>query len=169
MYEEFRKIYSQYHDMIYRYLLKLVNFDEYMAEELTQETFYQVMVSFHKYRGECKVETWICQIAKNITYKHFRKNPIKRLGTLKQEQVSEDILANPEQYIEKQEISQYVRACIFRIKKKYRDVIIYRMYYELSYTEIASIMQTNENVVRVNFHRGKELLRKEMEEYVYGG
>lgn len=169
MYEEFRKIYSQYHDMIYRYLLKLVNFDEYMAEELTQETFYQVMVSFHKYRGECKVETWICQIAKNITYKHFQKNPIKRLGTLKQEQVSEDILANPEQYIEKQEISQYVRACIFRIKKKYRDVIIYRMYYELSYTEIASIMQTNENVVRVNFHRGKELLRKEMEEYVYGG
>ena len=169
MYEEFRTIYSLYHDMIYRYLLKLVNFDEDMAEELTQETFYQVMISFHKFRGECKVETWICQIAKNITYKQFRKNPIKRLGTIQQEQVSEDVLANPEQYIEKQEINQYVRACIFRIKKKYRDVIIYRMYYELSYTEIASIMQTNENVVRVNFHRGKELLRKEMEEYIYGG
>ena len=40
--QEFDVIYQKYHDDIYRFLMKLTIYNSYLAEELTQETFYRV-------------------------------------------------------------------------------------------------------------------------------
>ena len=55
--------------MIYHFLLKLTNFNEDLADELTQETFFQVYFSLPKYRGRSSIGTWICAIAKNVCYR----------------------------------------------------------------------------------------------------
>ena len=44
-----------------------------MAEELTQETFYQAVRSIDRFDGSCKVSVWLCQIAKHLWYQHLRK------------------------------------------------------------------------------------------------
>ena len=48
----------------FRYLLSL-GVDFLSAEELTAETFYRAYINFDKYKGESKIETWLCAIAKN--------------------------------------------------------------------------------------------------------
>lgn len=53
--------------MVYKFLLSLC-YEEEMAEELTQETFYQAVRTSKKYDGSCKVSTWLCQIAKHLWY-----------------------------------------------------------------------------------------------------
>ena len=70
------ELYKMYSHMIFLFLLKMVNYKEDLAEELTQETFYQVCISLHRFKGECEIKTWICQIAKNTCYKYYKKNPI---------------------------------------------------------------------------------------------
>ena len=72
--EPMEQIYQQYAAMVYRYLLGLTR-DADLAEELTQETFYQAIRTSERYDGTSKVSTWLCGIARNVLQTHRRKNP----------------------------------------------------------------------------------------------
>ena len=61
-----------YFDDVYRYLLSLSG-SESTAEELTSETFFRAMDALDRFRGECSVRVWLCQIAKHLWYQHLRK------------------------------------------------------------------------------------------------
>ena len=60
----FEEVYAVYFDDVYRYLLSLSG-SESTAEELTSETFFRAMDALDRFRGECSVRVWLCQIAKN--------------------------------------------------------------------------------------------------------
>ena len=55
--QEFEDLYRQYNDLVYKFLLKNVGGNAELAEELTQETFFQIFLSLHRYRGECQIKT----------------------------------------------------------------------------------------------------------------
>lgn len=61
--QEFEALFRAYTPMVYRYLLSLCG-DASLAEELTGETFYRAYIHIGRFRGDCKMETWLCQIAK---------------------------------------------------------------------------------------------------------
>ncbi len=169
---EFQQLYETHYLDIFRFLLKWTNGNELLAEELTQETFFQVFLSLHRYRGDCKMKTWICQIAKNVSYKYFEKNPqnvnleelLMSNGTSLQGTLSpnNEALITPsiEESIIHQEDLMRLRKAIKSLKKKYRNVIIYRTYFELSFQEIGEIMKISPNSAKVLYHRGKEKLKK---------
>lgn len=66
------EIYKEYFSIIYKYLCSLSH-NESIAEELTQETFYRAVKNIKKYKGTCKMSTWLCQIAKNLWYTELKK------------------------------------------------------------------------------------------------
>ena len=68
------EIYQKYARFVYRYLLSL-GAGEDVAEEVMQETFYQAVRSIHTYKGESKLSTWLCAIARNQYAKYRKKNP----------------------------------------------------------------------------------------------
>ena len=151
--------YVQYSDVVYRYLLSLTH-DEGLAEELTQETFYQAVKSADRFDGSCKVTTWLCAIAKNSLYKHFRKNPAHAEldGDLPLDDSMEDDFMRRESYL--------------RLLKKMHDLdpetkelMHLRLFGDLSFREIGEIMERSENWARVTYYRGKEKLKKEMDHY----
>lgn len=160
--EEFEELYKKYSHDIYRYHLKMVNYRADLAEELTQETFYQAFLSLHKYRGECAIKTWLCSIAKNTCFSYFKKNPIcdsmeERVGNgmeqRNEEASMEDVMICKEDY---QHLLQLIRT----LDQKYRDVLTYRIFYEMSFADIAKTMKISENSAKVLFHRGKEMIRR---------
>ena len=65
-------VYQQHAQTVYRFLLSQCR-DPGLAEELTQETFYQAIRFVDRFDGTCKVSTWLCQIAKHQLYHHQRK------------------------------------------------------------------------------------------------
>ena len=71
--QEFEEIYQLYQKDVYYFLLKMTGYEDSLAEELTQESFYQAFCSFQKFRGECAMKTWLCQIAKNTYYRYVRE------------------------------------------------------------------------------------------------
>ena len=68
------EIYQEYARTVYKYLLsKTCNED--LAEELTQETFYQAVRSIDRFDESCKISTWLCALAKNQLFSYQRKHP----------------------------------------------------------------------------------------------
>ena len=71
--DDMSEIYQDHARTIYKFLLSQTH-DPDLAEELTQETFYQAVRSIDRFDGGCKVSVWLCQIAKHLWYQHLRRN-----------------------------------------------------------------------------------------------
>ena len=70
--DDMHQIYQQHAQTVYKFLLaQCRNAD--LAEDLTQETFYQAIRSIDRFDGSCKLSVWLCQIAKHLWYQHLRK------------------------------------------------------------------------------------------------
>ncbi|MDO4168644.1 MAG: sigma-70 family RNA polymerase sigma factor [Lachnospiraceae bacterium] len=152
------EIYNQYAMTVYRYLLSRTQ-DEDLAEELTQETFYQAVKSIHRFDGKSKILTWLIGIAKNLFYQNRRKNPVMSEFTdyiEKADSAEEEALAS----FEKKRILQAVH----KLGEPMCEVIQLRIYAGFSYREIGEIMGRTENWARVTFYRAKEKLRKEIDQ-----
>ena len=70
--DEFERMTRDCAPMVYRFLLALCGSED-LAEELTAETFYRAWLHIGRFRGECSVETWLCQIAKHALYQERRR------------------------------------------------------------------------------------------------
>lgn len=161
----FGEIYRQYEADVRRFLYRLTGCDSQLAEELTQETFYQAFLSFGKFRGTCQMHTWLCSIAKHV-YARFIRNEAKQ-RTLAEHSVPASGQSLPEQ-TEQKEILRAVRQIIAEMDEKTRTVAEYRLFSELSYAEIAKLMQIREGTAMVIFSRAKAKIRKLLkEEYGY--
>jgi RNA polymerase sigma-70 factor (ECF subfamily) len=151
------EIYQKYAQTVYRFILSKTQ-DADVAEELTQETFYQAIRSIDRYDESCKITTWLCGIAKNVLLTYIRKHP-----------VHDDIeeLAIPLDSAEKDAMQAAERVELFKklhdVEEPYKEVIYLRVFGGLSFREIGEIHQKSENWARVTFYRGKEKLRKEVE------
>lgn len=71
--DTFDVIFTTYSPLVFRYLRSLSG-DAAVAEELTAETFYRAYTHFDSFRGDCKIETWLCAIAKNAYLKDCRRS-----------------------------------------------------------------------------------------------
>ena len=72
--DDMEQIYQAHARTVYKFLLSQCH-DAGLAEELTQETFYQAVRSIGRFQGDCKVSVWLCQIAKHLWYQHLRRFP----------------------------------------------------------------------------------------------
>src|SRR5215510_1567527 len=70
--ETFRSIFAQHHRFIFRFLYGMVG-EHDLAEDLTQETFMRDYRSLNTLRGESKLSTWLCGIAKNVALNKLRE------------------------------------------------------------------------------------------------
>ena len=70
--EDMNQVYRQHAQTVYKFLLAQCRNPD-LAEELTQETFYQAVRSIDRFKGDCKVSVWLCQIAKHLWYQHLRR------------------------------------------------------------------------------------------------
>lgn len=70
--KQIEEIYQKNVTTIYKYLCTLTQ-NSQLAEDLTQETFYQAIKGIDKFRGDCKISVWLCQIAKRLWYKELNK------------------------------------------------------------------------------------------------
>ena len=71
MNRDIEEYYTQYGKKVYAYLLSICREPD-TAQELTQETFCQAIKSLSRFKGDCSVYTWLCQIAKFLWLKELK-------------------------------------------------------------------------------------------------
>ena len=160
------EIYKQHAQTVYRYLLTLTR-DADLAEELTQETFYQAFIAFYRFRGDSDVFTWLASIAKHTYYRWLRKNK-RQLDTVDPEVLiesySESVSEHPADTVERHLAAERVRLALSKLPKKYRDVTILRVYADMSYTQIGDALGISENSARVIYFRAKKMMMEAIQD-----
>lgn len=157
--QSMEEIYQQYSSTIYKYLLCLSG-NAHIAEDLTQETFVIAVKKIHQFRAECKVSTWLCQIAKHLWYKELKK--AKKLCT---EELTENLVAEcmmEELFLQKEEKLQFFKN-IQKLDELSRQVVYLRIMGDLSFIEISEILGKTPNWARVTFFRAKQKIKEEQE------
>lgn len=156
--QDIEKLYEEYFETVNKYLFCLTHNND-ISEELTQETFYRAVRKIDKYKGECKISVWLCQIAKNLWYDECKKNrrtinteedslfEIQETNTLE-----EEVIANDEKMLLYKKLQL--------LDDKTREVMYLRLSGDLSFKEIGIILNKTENWARVTFYRGKNKLKE---------
>ncbi|WP_253294841.1 RNA polymerase sigma factor [Anaerocolumna aminovalerica] len=152
------QIYKEHAKTVYRYLLSLTH-NEDLAEEITQETFYQAVRCAGKYDGSCKISTWLCAIAKNSWLAWMKKN--KEI-VISDDKIEEDTVNSAEDMVISDISKVELMRKLHQLKEPLREVIYLRLAGDLSFREIGDIMGMSENWARVSYFRGKEKLLKEV-------
>ena len=161
--QNMEKLYNDYFQTVFKYLF-CMTYDADLSEELAQETFYQAIKTYDNFRGDCKVSTWLCQIAKHLLFKEHEKR--KRYASNPIDDISESLPAkeNVESLILANESKVSLYQKLQSLDEKTREVMYLRLTGELSFREIGEILKRNETWARVTFYRGKQKLVKEGQE-----
>ena len=152
------ELYQEHTKTVYRYLYSITH-DSDLAEELTQETFYQAIKCSDKFDGSCKITTWLCAIAKNQLSVYRRKHP----ETLEWETTDSTTPSAEAEVLENMNRVAILKK-LHDCPEPYREILYLRLFGNLSFKEIAEVLNQTENWARVMYYRGKQKLRKEIGE-----
>lgn len=156
-----QEAYEQYFSTVYRYLITMTGGNEDLSEELTQETFYRATQKISEFRGDSKMSTWLCQIAKYTFYQCLDKNKRRKEVPL-DDAVVLAVREETEKAVEEEESKLLFYKQIQSLGSPMRDVVMLRLTGELSFKEIGDILSKSENWARVTFYRAKQILGKEL-------
>lgn len=154
--DDMNGIYRQHAQTVYKFLLSQTR-DPDLAEELTQETFYQAVRSIDRFDGRCKVSVWLCQIARHLWYQHLRRT--RREVPTADGDLPEVAVPSAEEGLLAQAGQLELLRQVHGLPEAQREVVYLRAFGGLSFREIGDVMGKTETWARVTFYRGKEKLR----------
>ena len=174
----FDELLDRYEKSVFNLIYRLIGeYEE--AADLTQETFVAAYRSFHAFRGESSVFTWICQIAVNRCKNRFKERDRKRRfefpfrymkeeddKAVEDERVSGVDESTPLVQLEKKELQAKITAAISSLPEEYRLVVVLRDMQGLSYQEIAAAVGISLEAVKSRIHRGRAILRRKLAPYL---
>lgn len=155
--QNMEQIYEEYFETVNKYLFCLTHNSD-ISEELTQETFYKAVKKIDTYKGECKISTWLCRIAKNLWFDQCRKN--KKNINFEENLLNKYAIDITEEEVISNDEKLYLYKRMQNLDEKTREVMYLRITGELSFKEIGAVLNRTENWARVTFYRGKNKLKE---------
>lgn len=160
---EFEQIYNTYFKSVYLYVMQLSG-NEHIAEEITSDTFFKAINSIDKFRGECDMRVWLCQIAKNTYFSYLKKNR-KELSIDESDLRNvADPNAHVDTQISEQEEARLIRKILHDMAAPYKEVFMWRVFGELSFKEIGELYEKTDNWACVTYHRARKMIQNRLEE-----
>lgn len=172
--EAFSFLVEKYKNLIYQLALRMTgNFHD--SEDIAQEAFLRAYRSLHQYNPNYSFSSWLYKIALNIIRDRMRKKDFAIPFSVQQpDRIHEEIgnplfpgddslTVNPEEWQVKQESKQDLQTAINSLPPSHREIIILRHMQNLSYHEIARVLNISTNLVKVRLHRARVQLRDFLE------
>lgn len=163
-----RMLINRHKSQIYTTIYFLVK-DEYLAEDLFQETFLKIINTLKKgsYQEQGKFLPWALRIARNLAIDHFRKTNKRPIvtdneGTDILENLDVEAETNMEEDMIQGQTQKQIRDLIQQLPEKQKEVLIYRHYAGLSFKEIADLTDVSINTALGRMRYALNNLRKIM-------
>ncbi len=142
------------------------------AEDLAQEVFIRIFQAAPNYEVKAAFTTWLYRITVNLCLNHQRRKKVLYFFSLDHGKNSHhqtqyrvpDFAAKerPDADFEKKEIQQIVQNAIQSLPENQKTVLILYRYHDLSYKEIADVLDATVSAVESRLHRAKENLKKKL-------
>lgn len=156
---EIEKIYEKYAIKIYKYIYAFSQNHE-LSEEILQETFYSAIKNVKNFKNESSIYTWLCTIAKNKWKDYLKRNKKIKFISLDDEEITDNSVIEEKVY-NKQKIIK-LNQIIHKFNEETREVLILRLYANLSFKEIGKVFGNSEQWARTTFYRGKLRIKEEL-------
>ena len=158
---DFADVYQNSEKKVYRFLLGLSQ-NESLAEELTEETFYQAFLHINQFEGRSSMDTWLCQIAKNLYFKEMKRR--KRFDDKEIDTDLSDSGENLFLLLEEKQKTIEIHRILRTLNTSYKEVFTLHIFAELTFKEIAEIYDKSESWAKMSFYRAKAELINRLEE-----
>ncbi|MDO5400409.1 MAG: sigma-70 family RNA polymerase sigma factor [Eubacteriales bacterium] len=157
--KEFEAIYRTYFTEVELYLRSVCR-DESLAEELTEQVFFQAMKALPSFRGDCDIRTWLCAMGKNCYLSHLRK--VRPTDSIDELQVPDPDTPLEERLADR-DTAKIIHRCLHALPEPYKEVFSLRVFGELSFGDIGGLFGRTPNWACVTYHRARKKIQEQME------
>lgn len=166
--EAFNLIFVSHHRFIYKFIYAMVG-EQSLAEELTQETFLGAYRGIRALRGESKLRTWLCGIAKNTVYKSLRahrKEAARSEDAVESFDLIDERCLSPDEEFLSRELNQRIESALAGLDADKRLIFVLKELQQLSYNEISEITGCSIPKLKTDLHRAKAKMRIVLRPYL---
>jgi len=149
------------------------------AEDLAQNVFLQVYKSAHRYEVSSKFSTWLFTITRNLCLNEIRRRARHQadsidaahaeMDDLPSQQFPDKTASAPPENLLQGELQEKIEQALAELPENQRTAILLCRQEELSYEEIARVLDTTVSATKSLIHRGRETLKEKLKPYLKTG
>ncbi len=158
---------------LYNFVYKYVG-DATLAEDLVQDTFLKVLKSIRRYTYQGSLSTWLYRIAINLCKDHLKRKRLPMVsmhdyyttGSGERVYVQDrvrDETARTDESLKAEEREELVRRLLAGLPEEERIVILLKEYQELTFREIAEVLDVPDGTVKSRLYHGLRSMRESLE------
>ncbi|MBC7189746.1 sigma-70 family RNA polymerase sigma factor [Candidatus Aerophobetes bacterium] len=178
--ESFRKLVEKYQSKVYSIAFAMVK-NKTEAEDIMQDIFIKVYRSLGNFKGKSKFYTWLYRITINTCINHLNHN--KKTNTISlsspenrekyQDQIIKTSLfledsKSPFEILQNRELEEKIKLAIESLPLELKQVFLLREIDDLSYKEMAKILNCSEGTIKSRLFRARDKLREKIGPYLWG-
>ena len=158
---EIIKLHDKYYEKIRKFIVAHIR-DEWIADDLVQETFIKIDKCFSKVKNKSSISSWIYKIAYNLCMDHLRNN--QTVLFKKSEQITSRMTGiEIGENMERHQMGSCVRDKIEMLPDKLRSVLLLFDLEEFSHNEISQILEISRENSKTRLHRARKMLKEILE------
>jgi RNA polymerase sigma-70 factor, ECF subfamily len=162
---------SRYQQPVYNLVYRLMT-DPSDASDVVQEVFLKIFRNIGAFRGNSSLKTWIYRIAVNEAHNHrrwFSRHRRQEVGLEDEEdgcrsyqEVLPDQGRSPFEVVSGHETHHLIEQALAKVNPSFRAAVVLRDLEDMSYEEVAEVLQVSLGTVKSRILRGREALRKNL-------
>lgn len=160
----FEVIVRRYQKLVYNVIYQMVQSHD-SAADLTQETFFKAYKNLGSFRNNASLKPWLLKIASNSTLNFIRDSKSRYFDSL-EELLEESPQSEPssresvEEEVELRFSQLMLSEAMQHLSPRHRQIFVLRYQHDLSYQDIAAVVEESESAVKSMLFRIREKLRK---------
>lgn len=158
----FSELVARHQDRIYRFLVRLTRSQD-DALELTQETFLNAYQGLAQWRADARFATWLFRIARNLAFDLLRRHKRVEFVALEEDIEIADPAPAPDAVLETVQRYRILEAALARLPAEHREILLLREIEEMSYEDIAAVLDLNLGTVKSRIGRARTALLDKMQ------
>ena len=174
----FAELVEKYKQPLFNFVFRTLR-DETETEDVAQNTFLQVWKSRARYERTAKFSTWLFTIARNLCLNEIRRRSRHPAESLEETHAEHDDQPS-RQYEDKKiflptetalhgELAQKIEEALAELPENQRTAILLCRQDELSYEEIAEVLDCSLSATKSLIFRGRETLKEKLKPYLQTG
>ncbi len=174
----FAELVEKYKQPLFNFVFRTLR-DETESEDVAQNTFIQVWKSRARYQRTAKFSTWLFTIARNLCLNEIRRRSRHPAESLEETHPEHDDQPS-RQYEDKKiflptetalhgELARKIEEALAGLPENQRTAILLCRQDELSYDEIAEVLDCSLSATKSLIHRGRETLKEKLKPYLQTG
>jgi len=161
--QPFDVLMQRYGPRIYRVIYGMVH-NHADTQDLSQDTFVRAYEAIKKFNEQYKFYTWLYRIAVNLCINYCKRKKVIQFTSIENAEFYAD--TNPASNVESQDLRRAVEQRLAQLPEEQKTVFVLRTFEEMSYQEIADILEVSIGTVMSRLSRARERLKELLKDYL---